>query len=281
VTDMQITFPASATTDYGMVVNGTDIVLGGTSSVFAFANVVGAAAVQYGTAEGITTTHLGYDLVALGGLIFSVDSTTTTSANRLFRIFDGTAWGPGTAWDLTPNYVASSPTYAIATDGTNVFMASRRTTSNGSTDFYQVSPSAPNTPVLLGTTPSLWYGVGLAADNQYFYLTANGSGGEGVYRVNRTNLSAGATKIATIDTSTTANNIEVDAFVNPQYLYVRAYGGDTHVIVQPGSANPAHLGVINTLGTTSDYAMAYDKVAKALYVFETESDAAGRILRIE
>jgi hypothetical protein len=64
-------------------------------------------------------------------------------------------------------------------------------------------------------------------------------------------------------------------------LYVRAYGGDTHAIVQPASATPVHVGVINSLGTISDYAMTYDKANGALYIYETESDTTGRIVRIE
>lgn len=279
VTDMNITFPSATTADTAMAIDGSQIILSDTSKVFAFSNVVGATAAEYGTTQGITTTHLGYDTVFVGGSLFSVDSTSVTNVNRLFRIYDGMTWGPALGWDSTPAYQTSSPTYALATDGTSIFMMSRRT--SGTTDFYSVAANAASTPVFLGTTPNIYYGVGFAADNQYFYVASNGASGEGVYRVSRSNIAAAATKIATLDTSTTANGVEVDAFVNPQYLYVRAYGGDTHAIIQPASATPTHIGAVNTLGTTSDYAMTYDKVNGALYIYETETDSAGRIVRIE
>lgn len=279
VTDMNITFPSSTTADTAMAVDGSQIVLSDTVKLFAFSNVVGATAAEYGTAQGIAATHLGYDTVFVGGSLFGVDSTTTTNINRLARVYDGMTWGPGLFWDLMPTYQSTSPTYALATDGTSIFMMSRRT--SGTTDFYSVAANNPSTPVLLGTAPNIYYGVGFAVDNQYFYVASNGASGEGVYRVTRANIAAAATKIATLDTSTTGNGVEVDAFVNPQNLYVRAYGGDTHAIVQPASATPVHIGAINTLGTTSDYAMTYDKANGALYIYETETDSAGRIVRIE
>jgi hypothetical protein len=52
------------------------------------------------------------------------------------------------------------------------------------------------------------------------------------------------------------------------------------VIVDPGGA-AKHLGVISTLGGSGDYAVTYDRFGNALYIFETESDAAGRIVKLQ
>lgn len=198
--------------------------------------------------------------------------------NRLFRLFNGSAWAP-TSWDLSPAYTASSPTHAIGTDGASLFMTTRRTTV--SADFYSISQSAAAVPTLLGTNTSVWYVVGLAVDNLYFYVVGNGAAGEGVYRIPRSNVTAAATRIAAIDTGTLCNNIEVDAFTSPQYLYVRDASGDIQAVKAPASATPIQIGSISTLGSSSDYAMTYDKAAGALYFFETETDGAGRILKMQ
>ncbi|MEZ4311066.1 MAG: hypothetical protein R3F14_23735 [Polyangiaceae bacterium] len=280
-TDMQITFPTSATSEFGMAVDGNQIVMGDTSSIFSFPKTIGATAAEYGSAAGITTTHLGYDLVFAGGSLFSVDSTTTVNVSRLFRVFDGATWGPGTAWDINPVYPSSSGSYAIATDGTSLFMSTRRTTSNTDANFYSFSPSAASPPTLLGTTAGVWYVVGMAADPTYFYVASNGFAGEGIYRIERANITGPATKIATINTSTLCTNIELDSYVSPQYLYARDAVGDVHAIVDPAGANPVHVGAISTLGTSSDYAMTYDQATSSIYIFETETDSAGRIVRLQ
>ncbi len=276
--DMGITFPASALGEYGMAVSGTELFMGDGTSVFAFPKTVGAAAIEHGTADGLTSTHLGYDLLFAGGSLFSADSATTTNASRLFRIYDGTTWGP-TAWDLTPTYPASSPTHAIATDGSTLFSSTRRTSTNA--NFYSLSPALASTPTLLGTNSSVWYVVGMAADAQYFYVASNGAQGEGVYRLLRSNIPAAAEKIATLDTDTLCNNVELDSFTSPQNLYVRDGDGSIHAVVAPASATPTHVGAITTLGTTSDYAMTFDKLDGALYFFETETDANGVIRRMD
>jgi cysteine-rich repeat protein len=284
-TDMLVTFPSSPYTEFGMAVSATELFMGDTEIVFAFPKTGGSTAVEYGTNQGIPYTHLAYDLVFAGGSLFSVDDTTSGNASRLFRIYDGTTWGTSMAWDLGPlSYPAASPSHAIATDGIGLFMATRRTSTNAS--FYSFSTSAPGMPTWLGTNDSVWYVVGMAVDDKYFYVASNGVAGEGVYRVARANVAAAALKIASVDTGMLCTNIEVDAFVSPQTLYVRSATGDVHAVADPAvastpSTGPVHVGAISTLGLPSDYAMTYDKAGGALYLFETEVDPAGRIVRIE
>jgi len=257
------------------------VFLGGTSTVFRFDGTsTGGAATQPLTDAGITTTQLAYDLVAVGAQVFSVDSTTSTTASRLFRIFDGTDWRV-TPWDVTPTYPTTAPTHAIATDGTSVFMTTRRTTANSGVEFYAVSASMPGTPLLVGTNPALWYAVGLAVDSTYFYLASNGPQGEGVYRVSRANIAAAPVRLAALDTGTLANNLEVDSALVPQNLYVRSASGDVHAIVNPASATPVHIGAISTIGDLNDFGMAYDRVRRVLYLFESDTDTAGGVVQVD
>jgi len=278
VTDLAVTFPTSAVGDQGMAINDGELFLGTTTTVFSFAKATGALAVEHGAADGITGTHLGYDLVHAGNRLFSVDNVTTANASRLFSIHDGATWAP-TSWDLGPTYPASSPSHAIATDGTLVFMSTRRT--SASADFYAFDVNAPGAPVLLGTNTGVWYVTGLAADDQFLYVASNGAAGEGVYRLPRASIASPAVKLASIDVHTLTTSIEIDAFVSPSHLYVRDALGDVHAVVAPASGGFTHLGAISTLGTTSDFAMTYDKATRVIYLFETETDVAGRVVMLD
>ncbi|MCC6337231.1 MAG: DUF4215 domain-containing protein [Myxococcales bacterium] len=281
--DLRVTFPTSATSEYGMAVSASTLYMGDTTSVFEIPKAGGATAVERGTAEGITATHLGYDLVSVGGRLFSVDSTTTTTASRLFRIYDGSAWGP-TAWDVTPAYPATSGSYAVATDGNLVFLATRNTsTTTGNVTFYSFSQAMPGVPALLGTNTSVRYAVGLAADANYFYVAgvSMATAQEGIFRIARSNLAAPAVQLAALNTSTLHSSVVVDSLTAPNYLYARDATGDIHVVQGPAGAAPAHLGARWTLGSASDYSMTFDHAQPALYFFETETDAAGVIRRVQ
>lgn len=277
-TDMGITFPASATTDYGMTSAPGVLYLGGTSSLFEIPLTVGATAVAHDAADGITATQLGYDLVTAGSALFSVDSSAATGSSRIYRIYDGATWGPS-ARDLTPSYPTGAPSYTLASNGTTIFYASRRTT--GSVEFWSLPAGAPATPFLLGSNTSVHYVVGLAVDTNYFYVASNGASGEGVYRVSRSPVSSAPTFLGPLNTSTLHTAIALDSRTAPNYLYVRDAIGDIHVFASPAGATPTALGVISTLGAPSDYGMTFDETTGALYFFETESDAAGRIVRLD
>jgi cysteine-rich repeat protein len=280
LTDLNVTFPTSAVAEYAMAVSSTELFIATTTKVFAMPKGSGAMAAEYGTGQGITGTHLGYDIEFGGGSVFSVDSTTTAAASRLFRIFDGTTWGP-TTWDLAPTYPASSPTHSLTFDGTNILMATRNL--SGKVDFYSFPTGAPAAPVHLGTNTSVDYVVGLAADSQYFYVVGVGQviPGDGVFRISRASVNTPAVKLATIDASTLKSNIEVDNLTLADNLYVRNALGDIHVISTPSQPGFVHLGAVSTLGTSSDYAMTFDHTAGRLFFFETESDAAGRVVLMD
>ncbi|WP_170229476.1 DUF4215 domain-containing protein [Polyangium fumosum] len=276
-----VTFPSTASSTYGMAVSGTELFLGGASKVFQFPIAGGTQAVERGTADGLTTTHLGYDLTFANGQLFSVDSTATTSASRLFRILNGTTWGP-TTWDLTPAYPTSSGSYTAAFDGTNVLLATRNTA--GKVDFYAFSTTAPSAAVHLGTNTSVDSVVGLAADTQFLYVAGRevSTASEGVLRIPRAAITSAATRLATVDTSSAGpTNVELDDLVAPQHLYVRSYGGFIHAVVDPAGAAFTHIPSISTLGDTTDYAMTFDRATKTLYFVETATVTNGAVWKVQ
>jgi hypothetical protein len=200
--------------------------------------------------------------------------------SRLYRIWNGTTWGP-TAWDLTPSYPASSAIQAVTFDGTNILMATRNLA--GKADFYSRSPTAAGPATLLGTNTSVDYVVGLAADQQYFYVAGRtvGTSSEGVYRIPRASIATPATKIATIDTSTNCNSVELDDLVSPQHLYVRANGGAIHAVMNPAGPTFTQVANIATLGNTSDFAMTFDRTTKTLYFVESQTPGNGAVWKLE
>jgi hypothetical protein len=278
-TDLNITFPSSPVTDYGMAVSATSIFLGGTSSVFMFPKTGNTSATEHGEMEGLTITHLGYELHFAGGNLISADNTTVTSTNRLYRIFDqgSGAWGP-TAWDLSPSYPAGTSFNALTFDGTTMLAATR--SMFNVVHFYSFSPAAPNQLVQLGSNTTVDIVTGLAADSQYFYVAGRAPDGEGLFRINRANIAAPAVRLAWLDVSNLHASVVVNSNVSASYLYARAANGDIHVVANP-AAVALHGGPISTLGSNSDYAMAYDTALNVIYFFETESNMAGRVRRLQ
>jgi hypothetical protein len=277
LTNLNVTFPTSATTSYELAVGPTDLYLSGSTKVFSFAKTLNAVADEHGAADNITSAHLGYDIHFAAGQLFSVDTIATATTSRLFRIFNASTnlWFPVT-WDLTPTYTDSTDT--ITYDGSNLLSATSRT---GQVDFYSYSVVAAGTPVFLGNNAVTGSVYGMAADATYFYVAGTTSAnGEGVYRISRTNISGPPTKIATLDTSALHNSVAVDNTTSANHLYVREYGGDIHVIANPGGA-ASHLGVLSTLGDTSDYAMGYDAADNSIYFYETESLTTGRVWKLQ
>jgi hypothetical protein len=76
-------------------------------------------------------------------------------------------------------------------------------------------------------------------------------------------------------------SLALDSLTSPRYLYARDDDGNLHVFADPGGASPRHLGIVSTLGDSSDYAMAYDAVAGALILFESETVSTGRFVRLD
>ena len=216
---------------------------------------------------------LGSDAVTVGETLFSLDDASTAAAPRVYRLIRDGSFEPA-VWDTGSAYPATGM-HAIAYDGTSLLFSTRAA---APTRFFSLSPTAPGPAVVLGDTSEVRDVAGIAADATYFYVVARTDGTtatEGIFRLERANLSAPAVRLATVDINTARASIEIDDLVAPTYLYFRADDGAVHVIADPAGAAPRHLGAINSaIGNPSNETMAIDRATGALYVTSPTSSAA-------
>jgi len=134
--------------------------------------------------------------------------------------------------------------------------------------------------VLLGTNTEVHSVVGLAADSAYFYVAGQGRNSQGLFRIARGAISGPAVQIGIFPTSSIHTSVVADSGASAANLYVRPLTGNIEAFVDPGGA-AARVGVLSTLGSGSDYGMAYDPWTEVLYFFETETSAAGRVVMLQ
>lgn len=234
-------------------------------------------------ADGVSAAVLGYGGVALDDeSLFVLDDRATVDESRLTRLFDGLSFA-NTVWDPTPTYVAQSAR-ALGFDGASFIYA---TSEAGSTTLYMRNTGAPAAPVQVGSHDAIGLVSGLAADDTYLYLAGLGPEGEGIYRLAVAGLGTPNGRLEPLAVGVDLDlagsvSVQLDAASNASYLYFRTRDPSTvQAIAAPASPAPLHVGVISTLGAAGDRGMVFDRGENALYLFETETDAAGRLVRIE
>ena len=303
-TDVGVTGPFSSTTGNPISIASalwlratpSTFYLGTTSSVV-HAPRAGGVATQI-TGAG---SYVGYDAIAIGEAIISLDDSTS-AADRLLQIVapSGMWLGPSRLpWDGTFGWPNNS-FRALGYDGTSLFAANVWSSSIPAQIL--TFPATGGDAIATREIGGDFRGVAaITADSTYFYwlgtrFPAGGPIETGVYRMPR----AGGTpqRIASIpvsisgnsDTTRTASgtgSIAVDTTTGTAgYLYARGDDGAVHVVADPGGAAPLHLGAISTLG--GNRAMDYlapdpsDPTGRgALFVIETGTVSTGRIVRLD
>ncbi|MEQ9496090.1 MAG: Ig-like domain-containing protein [Deltaproteobacteria bacterium] len=283
VTEVPVTpFSTSWNTDYWMAASPSWVYFGRSGGdVQRFPNPTTTATMAVEVFSG--SLNVGYGAVALfDEQLFSLDNTTSSSNNRLFRLWDGQSSFIAEAWDLTPSY-PTQDARALTFDGTNLIYATHAT---NSVDVLSVPVAAAQSPTQLGTNNVIDNIYGIAADATYLYFTgiSVADNVDGVYRLLRSELgnpSATPELMLAIDVGSSANPIYLDDPTAPQYLYVRQGNpADIHVIELPQSSAPIYRGVLSDLGVSADYAWTYDAASNSIYLFETETVSGGRIVRV-
>lgn len=229
------------------------------------------------------SANMGWGGVALTDeRLFSLDQTTSATLNRVFQLWDGQAASySATAWDTMTSY-PTQDMRAFTYDGSNLVYATNQTSS---VEIYSLPVVGAGTPTLLGSNATIDNVVGMAADVNFYYFTAQSVADnvDGLYRIPRATPAAPATLLEAFDINTGgAHPIYLDDVTSPNYLYVReASPSALHVIESPDASTPILRGATLTLGGTTDYAWTYDRTTNSIFWYETETDSAGRIVQIQ
>lgn len=281
VTGLGVTFPAPIGPT-GMTFGATEMFVGTLSNLWSFPKTGGAVAVEYGAANGITASQLGYDLAFAAGRLFSLSSDGSSATDGLlWALYDASSniWAP-MAWDVGSGYPPATYVSAMTYDGTDIVIAS---------DVYEevslfaVDPTtSPAVPVQLGANPLLRYVTGVAADAAYFYVAGQRSGiGEGIYRIDRANVAAPPQLLRLVDVGGSSTAIVVDDLTAANTLYVHDSSALLHVVANPSGPLPVDLGSIRFIGGTSSQAMTIDRATNTLYLFDPTLPGNGGILTIQ
>ncbi len=277
------------TGDTWMSGNGSVIVMAyGSEMLDALADGTGSTLYR-GTADGITSSVMGNaGLFAANGALFSFDDTTS-GANRMYRLWDGSApfYDP-IVWDTTPPTYPSEEITAATVVGNTIYFV----TGDDYPIFYSMSATAPGAPVRMGTNEIVTDVTGLAADDTYFYVAGEYKADfdEGVFRIPFTELGnpmydpLNLTPDIDHDGTQFASNeiaMYVDATTAPGHLYIRNAIGHFEAVIDPGGASPIYVGEVISVGGSGDNAAWLDLATGSLYIFETDSESTGSFLRYD
>jgi methionine-rich copper-binding protein CopC len=303
VTDLRVLRPLSTTGtelswtgDRWMTVTPTTLYMGDFSNTMAVRKTGDARALLI---EGVTSAHTGECAVNVGERLFAIDdSFFLPTIARWFELWDGVRypWAPRT-WDTMPMYVTPDNAFTTTQDACNydgsalIFGFDRDTFDPSATAFYAQSPVAPSPPVLLGTNNSIYNLSGVAADDVYVYFAADVGDGttnvQGIYRLSRTQLADPTAMPEPLAIAMTAGStgtwtpVLIDDNTDPDQLYFRSASGALHVVVEPDSPSPLYLGQLLQLGNTADEVMSYDPLTNSVFMFETQTNSLGRLVRID
>lgn len=279
--------PVSMTLETWLAVTPSTLYMSVFDGVLAFPRT-GGGGIHY----PLPGDQLGNAGLAIGESVFALDNSTTAgTATRLWRLIGPTgAFGP-IAWDAGYAYPDDS-FLSLFHDGSELWIANDVRWLGTSTlvpiTFSRVPASSPAMPAPVATVTQLGETYATAVDQTWIYVLARlgiGSAApHGVYRIERATLGTASVRIeriAPVTSSATRGSIVIDSTVLANHLYWRDNQGNVRVIVGAGGATPRHLGILSALGDTDDVQLAGDPGGTSLFLFESETDPSGRIVRLD
>lgn len=268
----------------------TTLYMGDFSRVYQINKRTGSQALVYQTADGVTSSRLGYQAATIGERLFTVDDTGTSSSNRVFELWDAMSfpWSP-TAWETNPADYGSDIRAVAVNSAGEIIVATHNTTA---VRFFRLDSSMAGMAVEIGSNDNINDVRSLAIDDTYFYMAGDlelpSASNGAIVRIPIAEL-GNATFVPELLAAVTLDSnhapIAIDNRTAAAHLYYRdvafSTGNQLGVIVAPGSMEPTHLGTILSLGGSGDYAFTYDETDDAIYLFETQTDSIGRIVRVD
>lgn len=250
------------------------VYVGGISNLYRLPKA-GGAVEDVVAAAGISTTPLGSAMAIVGGKIFTIDTTTSTTTPFLWRlsISGGLTWSPlGYAqWMMAPTDIVRGSWH----DEGRLYMATDETAAGVPTQIWSVATSTvllPAIPRLEGTVTGEEDCDGIAGDDTYFYLTCGN--GDRVVRVNRTTF-ASELITTSIPLSLTINQVhahDTGGDGRADVLYIVSEEERVHYVCDPGGSPPFWRDVLVEYGTaTGNHGLGFDPVNATLWAFDDDT----------
>lgn len=238
----------------------------------------GGALENVTSAAVLGSAHLGYAVVIVGSRIFSLDTTTSTTADFLWRLSTsgGVTWNPlgYGRYPITPG----AGSRAMFHHGGRIYIVTKETTAGQATEIWSVSANAvllPEAAVREGTLPDVNDCDGITGDDHYFYLTCNDSNNH-LIRVNRSTfeheLITDAIPLDTLKNEVHADDFDGDG--DADALYVKSDDETVHYVCDPSGTGPFwHDMLVDFGGATvsSNYGLGFDPVANTLWAFDDDN----------
>ncbi|MFH2005748.1 MAG: Ig-like domain-containing protein [bacterium] len=257
------------------------VYVGGTTLLYRVPKA-GGAYEDVEAAAGLLANHLGYAMLINGQDIFTIESATTGTTGRIWRISsDG-----GATWNVEdfatfPSVPGDDFRAATVWNG-RIYLATAEGTTTTGTEIWSVSatPAAvPDTAAFEGTIANEVNCSALAADDYNFYLAC--STGDKIIRVAHADKPNYVSTLVTdiVDASGTVNALHAldgDSDGVADFLYMHGWTETVWFVCDP-SGTP-YADVLATV-TGVDYGgMGFDKTANALWLYE---DVSFNLVRID
>jgi hypothetical protein len=229
---------------------------------------------------GLGAEHMGYVLIIDGDDIYTVDNAAAPANHVVFRITrDG-----GKVWDLE-NVATFEPAAADdfqggAAYGGRLYLITHENSFNLATQIWSVDPNAtplPTAAVLERTFgANAYYGCGgLSIDAQHYYTQCQirGATQHAVVRINRETGEVEeltrALSRASVNNPAAVHAVDHSGDGIADVVYVQVGRQDVHYICLGGSAPYVdRLATFRATTAVSNWGMAYDASANALWVFD-------------
>lgn len=252
------------------------VYFGGTSNLYRMPKA-GGPVDDLGFMAGVTSTQLGYSLVATDGKVFTLDTATSSSSPFLYRLTtsDGVTWNPlgYGRYAMT----AGSSAYAMFRHRDDLYVATNETTSGGATEIWSIGTSEVQLPAAaqrLGTVAEEDCDA-ITGDDHYFYLACDNAN-DRIVRVDRTTLQSELITDA-IPLNTTKNELhahDFDGDGRADALYVKSDDESVRYVCGPAAPGPYAHDILVTFGSTSttgNHGLGFDAVSKTLWSYDDDT----------
>ncbi|MBK8995100.1 MAG: Ig-like domain-containing protein [Myxococcales bacterium] len=226
----------------------------------------GGTGVEVTTAAGLSSSHLGYDMVVSGNDLFTIESKSSGTTGFVWRI----SKDAGASFGLT-DFATFPAAPADTMDSANLYKGRIYMVTTDSVEIWSVdalAASPPTTAKLEASVPSEGSCYGIAVDDKFFYLTCGDD--DRLVRVDRT-TSAVTLLTNSLDISTTQNYLHAKDTTGDgtaDFLYFKAGDDIVYFTCNPAGATP-YSDVLASYGTGyGSYGLGLDAAANKLYAWD-------------